>query len=318
MSEHLFESVPEVAAMPNGESFAVWQHLDMLFSMSTECFYVIDLQQDSFCYVSPHVSFLSRYSVAETLRLGYGIFGKIAHPDDLPLLAEVYEAVLRYIGNASKEKIAEVDYFSCTFRLQWQHSFFPQPFLQAVRQQTKPVVRDGKVRYLLCSVVSSTTQKADSLQMYRKDGLSEAYDFRSKKWRPAPVEVLTGREIATLMLAKQGKSIKEIADAMNASLQTVRNRVAVLYAKLGVHSMQEAIIFATSHRMIFATRSCPKRQAAVVAPKRTRHLLTPEVLLRIQQGVNASLSVNAVAKKEAISEGAIRYAIKQGKVTKNS
>jgi hypothetical protein len=111
---------------------------------------------------------------------------------------------------------------------------------------------------------------------------------------------------------------KEIADMLCVAEKTVSNLKENLYGKLGVHTMAQAIIFATNHRMIFATEACLKQQAVGIAPKRTRQRLTPEILLRIQQGVNNGVSINSIAKKEAVSEGAIRYAIKQGKITRNS
>ena len=47
------------------------------------------------------------------------------------------------------------------------------------------------------------------------------------------------------------------------------------------------------------------------------HKLLPDVLLRIQAKLDIGLSVNSIAKKENISEGSIRYAIKQGRLKKN-
>ncbi len=47
------------------------------------------------------------------------------------------------------------------------------------------------------------------------------------------------------------------------------------------------------------------------------HKLLPEVLERIQHKLNEGKSVNSIAKKENISEGSIRYAIKQGRLKKS-
>ena len=47
------------------------------------------------------------------------------------------------------------------------------------------------------------------------------------------------------------------------------------------------------------------------------HKLLPDVLLRIQTKLDAGSSVNSIAKKENISEGSIRYAIKQGRLKKS-
>ncbi len=50
---------------------------------------------------------------------------------------------------------------------------------------------------------------------------------------------------------------------------------------------------------------------------KTSHKLLPEVLERIQHKLNEGKSVNSIAKKENISEGSIRYAIKQERLKKS-
>lgn len=47
------------------------------------------------------------------------------------------------------------------------------------------------------------------------------------------------------------------------------------------------------------------------------HKLLPEVLERIQHKLDEGKSVNSISKKERISEGSVRYAIKQGRLKKN-
>jgi len=48
------------------------------------------------------------------------------------------------------------------------------------------------------------------------------------------------------------------------------------------------------------------------------HKLLPAVLVRIQAKLDLGASVNSIAKKENITEGSIRYAIKQGRLKKNA
>lgn len=50
--------------------------------------------------------------------------------------------------------------------------------------------------------------------------------------------------------------------------------------------------------------------------QRRSHKLTPEVLTRIQEKLDKGQSVNSIAKEECLSEGSIRYAIKQGRLKK--
>lgn len=50
--------------------------------------------------------------------------------------------------------------------------------------------------------------------------------------------------------------------------------------------------------------------------QRRSHKLTPEVLTRLQDKLDKRQSVNSIAKQEGLSEGSIRYAIKQGRLKK--
>ena len=55
------------------------------------------------------------------------------------------------------------------------------------------------------------------------------------------VEVLTEREIETLRLAAQGKTNREIGQALGISHRTVQGHLANVYEKLGVNSRTEAV-----------------------------------------------------------------------------
>ena len=55
---------------------------------------------------------------------------------------------------------------------------------------------------------------------------------------------LTAREREVLGLIAKGRSDAAIADALSLKRNTVRNHVARLYAKIGVHNRGEAIIWA--------------------------------------------------------------------------
>jgi PAS domain S-box-containing protein len=61
---------------------------------------------------------------------------------------------------------------------------------------------------------------------------------------PPPAFDLTRREREVIALIAQGKSDAAIAEALALSRNTIRNHVARLYAKIGVHSRSEAVVWA--------------------------------------------------------------------------
>jgi NarL family two-component system response regulator LiaR len=70
--------------------------------------------------------------------------------------------------------------------------------------------------------------------------------WRSK--RPL-IERLTPRETDVLRLLVKGSSNKEIASALGVGLRTVEGYVSNIFAKCGVRSRTEAVLFALSHNL---------------------------------------------------------------------
>jgi DNA-binding NarL/FixJ family response regulator len=61
------------------------------------------------------------------------------------------------------------------------------------------------------------------------------------------IDSLSPREREVLQLLAQGLDSKDIAARLNITLRTERNHVASIFAKLGVHSRLQAVVFALRH-----------------------------------------------------------------------
>lgn len=231
------------------------QPFDLFSSVTTKSAYMMDVQQKQFCCIKLNDLFLCGFSAEDAQKLGCDFFREIVYSADFPLWADIGEGVLRYLKEL-EEKWDEIDCFACTFRLKRTFSFLSKPLLQMVCHQIKPVWVDNELRYLICSVDSSTSKEAGNLRLYNKDGLTYSeYNFRTKRWNQKEKVQLTERERAILMLAQQGKSSKEIASYLCREHYTIRNQIKALFFKLEVHSMQEAIEFAENFRMIYSKQN---------------------------------------------------------------
>jgi DNA-binding CsgD family transcriptional regulator len=226
------------------------RYFDIISSIAAESFYVLDIRKKQFCYVKPDGLFLCGYSVEDALKSGYDFYSKIIYPEDLSLCDDMGKVIWRYLKN-DEEKRDHINYFSCTFRLQRKFSFMPRALPQMVYHRIKPVWENDELHYLICTVRSSSIKKVGNLCMYDKDGTYEEYNFTSKRWKQRWIEPLTERERAILMLAGQGKSSKEIADVLCKGQNTIRNQIKVIFSKLKVHSMQEALELANDHHAIY-------------------------------------------------------------------
>jgi DNA-binding CsgD family transcriptional regulator len=298
-------------AVPDRQSSAVAQHFDRFSSTAPGSAYVVDILQKQFCEVRQDDLFLCGHSVEYMIRKGFGFYSEVVY--DISLWANMYEAVLQYLKDFEGER-DEIDYFSCTFRL--QRSSSPARLLQQmVHHRMKPVWENNELRHFICAVWSSTAKKPGNLRMYNKDGLTyEEYNLTTRCWKRKKQEPLTERERAILMLAGQGKNTREIAHDLCKGHNTIRNQVKKLYSKLNVHSMQGAIEYARYHQLLYPKQSLTEPQPEAPHNKRSRVLVTKDMLQRIQQHLDEGISIRQAARLEGIAESAIRYWKGKGKL----
>jgi DNA-binding CsgD family transcriptional regulator len=306
--------VEEIIASSNGDDSEIIHYLDLLSSLSTESFYVIDLAQRQICYISPNASFLGGYSVEEALRLGYDLYPQIVHPEDLPIVKKTHRAVLRNLSRIGENR-DKIDYFFNVFRLKHHFSFLAKPLYQMSYHKAKPIWKDDGLAYFICAVGSAVARKAESLYLYFKNEMTyQAYNFTTQQWNTVTKEPLSEYEKAILILAGQGTSGHDIANELCVSYNGFRHHLSRLYAKLGVSNIREAILFATTRRMLFVSNTDKGDSDRPANEKASRRRLTAENLQRIQQELDIKLSIRKAAKKENVSEGAIRYWIERGKL----
>lgn len=106
----------------------------------------------------------------------------------------------------------------------------------------------GAHGYLLKSM--EPTQLLDSIREVAKGGSPISGSvarkivefFRSKPKKPENPSLISPREEEVLRLLADGYPYKQIADAMNVSMGTVRTYIERIYSKLHVHSRTEAVI----------------------------------------------------------------------------
>ncbi|MDR2920241.1 MAG: LuxR C-terminal-related transcriptional regulator [Tannerella sp.] len=294
-------------------------HIKILSSFTTECFYILDVQQKQFSYISPYTKQLCGYSVEQILNMGYSFYSKIVHPEDLPLVENMYRELVLYCKK-NEEKREEISYFSCTFRLQWQYDCKAKPVTYMVYHRVKPLWYEAGLCYLLCASGSTVLKESGYLRVYYKDNMKyEGYNFTAQRWEPGAIKPLNEREKVILVLARRGKSRKEIAEHLCIGYKTLQNQLTVIFAKLKVQTMLQAVVLASNHHLILdMEQAVPDSESlSGEAPlQRRRRLLTPDDLQYIQQALDQGQSILQTAMQVGVVESAIRYLIKQGKIHK--
>jgi DNA-binding NarL/FixJ family response regulator len=299
-------------------SSAFTQFLDTLSSIITESIHVLDVQHGRFCYICPNDLILCGFSTKDALKDRDGFLKKIVYPTDYTLCMEMRKAILQYL-KTSKGKRDEIDHFSCTLRLRRKYTSLDNPLSQMIFLRIKPYRENGEWRYLICTAGSSTSKEAGRLYMFHTNGsVYDAYNFNSGHWKQNIIEPLTECEKAVLILAGQGYTINEIAGNLCKGYYTVCNQIKLIYSKLKVNTMQEAIDLSNHYHMIYAEVQDVKLQSAETADKKNRSSLADESFQRIQQYLDDGKSIRQTARQEGIAEGTVRYWIKQGKLKKQT
>jgi DNA-binding NarL/FixJ family response regulator len=295
---------------PNGHDSALIKYFEVFSSITTGWLYILNIPQIQFGRIKPDDFFPCRSFVGEVLNPGDKFYRGIIYSGDLSLCENIIKSVLNYLKN-SKDKQDMIDFFSCTFRLQHKYSFHPNPLTHLVYLRMKPVKENGEFRYLICSAESSTVKESGNLYMHNIDGLTyEECNLKNEQWKQKTIKPLTELERAILTYAWQGKTIMEIANILQKKYSIIRYRIKTLFPKFNVHSIQEAIEYASCRRMIF-----PKVDGKhhVKAPcKRIR--VTEDILHRIQQCLDDDKSIRQAARLTGITESVIRYWTSKGRL----
>jgi DNA-binding CsgD family transcriptional regulator len=244
-----FENIP-VVSTPLSEDEDIFkiqaEILKQISTITNGSIYVIDFYKRSFHFVSDHDLFLSGFSPYDALNMGYDFFSKVVYPDDLQMFIHIHRIILQYLSAPDNNR-QEIDYFAFNIRL------FSHGLPLMVYHKMAPLFINGYARMAVCHLSSSVICKPGNLEIYYNDRKKcSLYVFNKQQWVQKELPCLTSREKDILKLSKQGKSRKEIANILCTSAHTIRNQEADIFRKLNQHSMIEAVIFATNHRMIFA------------------------------------------------------------------
>ena len=144
-----------------------------------------------------------------------------------------------------------------------------------------------------------------------------AFDkYSDGEWQKERIVPLTMQEKKVLIFARQGKINKEISVCMNIENQSIRNIERSIYRKFSVNTMAQAVTFAVNHHLIYRTDKQVNMKKS--ANNNQRRPMTSDKLPRIQGKLNRGQSVNSISEQEDISEFTIRYAIKTGKLIRES
>lgn len=215
--------------------------------LSNQSIYVIDYEKKGFEFVSDNPLLLCGLEPKDLMEMGYEFYLKHVVPEDLELLLKINQIGFDLYETLPVED--RLDYsISYDFRLK---NSYNNSIL--INQKLTPLFlnEEGKVWKALCLVSLSNESTSGNIRVYKGvNELIHEYDLESDFWKSPEEVVLTSREKELLQLSVRGYSVKQIADKMSVSSNTVKYHRKNLFEKLDAGNISEAITIARNSRMI--------------------------------------------------------------------
>lgn len=211
-----------------------------------ECVYIIDYYKRGLLYVSNNVANLCGGEAMRIMDFGEKFYQCYLPKEELNMLIELNIEGFKLL-NALPIEEKKRHTISCSFHIVRDNS------KRLVNHKFTPVAltNDGKIWLALCTISLSSANKAGNL-MIKKAGASTFYHYslNDRKWKVRNEVVLTDNERAVLSLSTQGYTMKEIANMICRSVDTVKAYRRSIFQKMHVKNITEALIYAQDRQLI--------------------------------------------------------------------
>lgn len=208
--------------------------------------FIADLYKKNILYVSTSFSDLMSEEVpGQSLFSGQQYIPSFAN-EDIPTLKDILEkAYDLFISSPIEERKKMVFSFS------FNSSFNGKK--RVVHQSMTPLAmtEDGDLWLVLCTTFfSSRKTPGDYVMRVHNDDEYLQYNSEKGRWYLKEGIGLSSEEKEILLLSSQGYTMKEIASILNKSLDSIKLYKRMMFSKLNVRSITEAIFAAINKNLI--------------------------------------------------------------------
>lgn len=246
-----FTSSNTVSPVPDSEYARVEPYVEMLECMSRltyQSIYVIDYWKKNFLYVSDNPLFLCGRTRDEVLAKGYDFYFEVCEQSELAALVEINEAAFRFYNRLP---VADRTAYSISYNFHIRDSVSGKSRLIHHKLSPMRLTPQGEMWLVLCSVsLASDGSELQARIVCENSPKVWDYSFEGRRWKEGEEDVLTDMEKAIISYSNRGMTIGEIADRLCKAVDTVKGYRKVLFQKLDVTNISEAIACAKSRRML--------------------------------------------------------------------
>lgn len=206
--------------------------------LSNASIYVIDYEKQGFEYVCDNPLFLCGNTSSDVKNMGYEFYSSYVPQEDLEMLLEINQIGFNFFEQQPIQKRKD---FTISYDF---HLLYPGGKRILIKHKLTPFVltQSGKLWKAICLVEVSSAKQAGNIRITNHtNGKSLYYDRTAKYWREEVNFALSCKEKQMIELSIRGYSIKEIAEQMHVSNETVKFYRRNIFNKLQVKSISEAI-----------------------------------------------------------------------------
>lgn len=223
--------------------------LDSLSRLSYRDIGVVNLATKEVLYISEGCKDTIGLSREDVFIHGADAFRQCICELDHKILDSVIDAYNQFMSD-EKVQVPSLYTLSCDLRLRKRIGYASN----LVHCELTPIDSYNGTCYenlYLCMTSLSPHKDSGGLEiMNRKDGSCWQYSFLSKHWHLLPRITLKKEEIEVIKLSAQGLSILEMSNVMNKSFDTIKFYRKILFKKLGVENITEAVSYAVAKKLI--------------------------------------------------------------------
>ena len=246
----ILDSIPSPRGITDADYVAVAPMIEAVRTVARVTYqgvFVADLYRNNFLYVSDSPLALLGHPVEEVREKGYRLLIEKAPQDEQEMMAELVSALFR-----THQEIGLRDDVTYTISCNFRFMVYGRPVL--VNHKVTPLAKDSEGRVWLALCLVSHSAHNGPGHFTATIGSAEnsfRYSFEEHCWvrQKEPVELIQD-ERTMLYLTAQGYTMREIAEQMFKSIDTIKMYRKHAFSKLGVSNISEALVYATNYYLL--------------------------------------------------------------------
>lgn len=209
--------------------------------------YIIDYHKNEFLYVSDNPLFLCGHTAKEIKDGGYSVHAQHVSEEEIKKLLEINRVGFKFFEANITQEDRHLCYFTYDFHIPLNgkkalinHKLMPMLF-----------TKDGRIWIAICIVSLSTRSFSRDLELHFESSPRYwRYNLSSHKWDEKRMIELSNEEKIVLQLCSQGFTIKEIAEIMCRSVDTIKFYRRSLFEKTKKKNIIGVLNFANLYKLL--------------------------------------------------------------------